>query len=231
MQIWIGYADSSASRTLTYKPHSGGFFRAAKANFPLSPLKNLKNCHQNDTHIPFAQPLTSIWITNGMISSACNAWISNSDSFPIFMRFALQKHTTTAWMGRPSHLDLMLQSMPEDNPNKRCLITFEISLEPVYWNHAIVRRLEPHRLRYLDYSGEIGGDRGAVERIETGSLEWVSQKEAELIFSLRIATPHYQKNSGLWRFTQSTHRDPGIQAEWIAEHLSDAPTSVHSWVQ
>jgi hypothetical protein len=214
MQICIGYADCSASRNLTYKHHSGGFFGAAKAEFPLFDPKNTKNCRQNDTHIPFAQPLTSIWITNGMISSACNAWISNSDSFPIFMRFALQKHTTAAWMGRPTHLDLMLQSMPEENPDTRCLITFEIPLEPTYWGGGLFRQLEPHRLRYLDFSGQIGGDRGSVEKIDSGDLDWVSQKEGELIFSLCLRNPRYQRNSGLWKFTRSA-----AQPLWRAEHL------------
>lgn len=219
MQICIGYAGYSASRTLTYKHHSGGFLRLARAYFPLLDPKNLKNCHQNDTHIPFAQPLTSIWITNGMISSACNAWISNSDSFPIFMRFALQKHTTAPSMGRPTHLDLMLQSVPEETPDTRCLITFEIPVEPPYWGGTYLKKLEMHRAKYLDYSGDIGGDRGSVERMESGELEWVSQKEEELIFSLRFENPDYQCNSGLWRFTRLPD-----QPLWHAEHLSDAPT-------
>jgi hypothetical protein len=149
-----------------------------------------------------------------MISSACNAWISNSDSFPIFMRFALQKHTTSSSMDRPDHLDLMLQARFGDSLDDRCLITFEIPLEPTYWGGACFRRLEPHRWIYLEYSGEIGGDRGTVERIDSGGLEWVSQTDQELVFSMNVCNPTYQKNSGLWRFSLSADR-----ALWKAEHL------------
>jgi hypothetical protein len=150
-----------------------------------------------------------------MISSACNAWISNSDSFPIFMRFALQKHTTSSSMARQPHLDLMLQSRPGKTEDDRCLITFEMPLEPAYWGELLIRRLEPHRLIYLDYSGEIGGDRGHVERVDFGILAWISQNDQELVFSLTLGHPKYRDNSGLWRFTQS--KDPTL---WHTTHLS-----------
>lgn len=149
-----------------------------------------------------------------MISSACNAWISNSDCFPIFMRFALQKHVTSSSMARSAHLDLMLQFRIGESIDDRCLITFEIPLETAYWGGVCCRRLEPHRLIYLDYSGEIGGDRGFIERIDSGCLEWVSQTDHELIFFVDIRNPLYQRNSGLWRFAQLADR-----ALWRAEHI------------
>jgi hypothetical protein len=113
----------------------------------------------------------------------------------------------------------MLQSVPEENPDARCLITFEIPIEPPYWGGAYVKKLELHRAKYLDYSGDIGGDKGSVERMDSGNLDWVSQKEEELIFSLRFENPIYQNNSGLWRFTQLPDH-----ALWHAEHLSDTQT-------
>ena len=117
-------------------------------------------------------------------------------------------------MARPDHLDLMLQSRMGKTLDDRCLITFEIPLEPTYWGGRCFRRLEPHRLIYLDFSGEIGGDRGSVERIDSGALDWVSQKDQELIFSINFSAPTYLKNSGLWRFTQTEDR-----ALWHAEHI------------
>lgn len=152
-----------------------------------------------------------------MISSACNAWISNSDTFLFFMRFALQKHTTPPSMDRPSHLDLMLQSRQQESADDRCLLTFEIPLEALYWGGLELRRLPPHRYLYLDYSGPIEGDRGTVERIDSGDLEWLSQNEEELVFRLSLANPAYAKNSGIWRLSVIANSET-----WLAEHLAPA---------
>jgi hypothetical protein len=41
-----------------------------------------------------------------------------------------------------------------------------------------------HRLHYLDFEGEIGGDRGRVTRWDAGELEWLTA--AEGVFTVRM---------------------------------------------
>lgn len=54
-----------------------------------------------------------------------------------------------------------------------------------------------------------------MERIDAGNLDWLSQKEEELVFRLSLANPAYAKNSGIWRLSYIANRE-----SWLAEHLS-----------
>ena len=130
------------------------------------------------------------------------------------MRFALLKHTTSSESNRRPHLDLLLQSREAESPDDRCLITFEIPLEPAYWDGLTILRLELHRAIYLDYTGEIEGNRGSVEKFDSGPLVWTTQASGELLFSMRLANPRYQRNSGTWQFLEASDG-----RGWIAQHL------------
>jgi len=142
-----------------------------------------------------------------MISSACNAWISNSDSFQDFMRFVLLQHTMPTEGTRASHLDLMLQARQSRVPEDRCLITFEIPLAAAPWGNFSIRQLPLHRLAYLDYTGEIAGNRGFVERVDFGELSWIRQSVNQLEFDLNFSSTQYSRYSGPWRFTRTSEPD------------------------
>ena len=142
-----------------------------------------------------------------MISSACNAWISNSDSFLNFMRFVLLKHSPPAGGSRLAHLDLMLQTRTTECANDPCLMTFEIPLAASQWEDILLKQLPHHRFAYLDYTGEISGNRGYVERVDAGRLEWVTLSETLLEFALWSSSGDSLHHNGLWRFSRSSDPD------------------------
>jgi hypothetical protein len=76
-------------------------------------------------------------------------------------RFVVQRHTVQAG---EVHFDLMIES-----DDRAVLVTFQLERppgEPGAWG----QRSFDHRLRYLDYEGEIGGDRGRVDLWDRGEL-------------------------------------------------------------
>jgi hypothetical protein len=83
-------------------------------------------------------------------------------------RFVILRHETPPGEARPTHWDLMLESgavlrtwaLPEP-PSPGCELTAE--------------ELPDHRLAYLDYEGQISGDRGHVKRWDAGTYEMVSE--------------------------------------------------------
>jgi hypothetical protein len=143
-------------------------------------------------------------MTNGMISSACRGWFSNSDTFLIFMRFTLLKHKTTPLLGRSDHLDLLLQTYFAESPDGRSLIAFELPLHPTTWGALSIHRLPMHRELFLDYSGKLSGGRGSVSLIETGPIVWKKNTEMEIEFSLTLKTATWAANSGTWRLCQQS---------------------------
>ncbi len=81
-------------------------------------------------------------------------------------RFVLLRHEMPASALRSAHWDLMLE-------NKGILLTWEfpelpLTRLPADFAGLGVRRLANHRLLYLDYEGEISGDRGSVRREDAG---------------------------------------------------------------
>ncbi len=79
-------------------------------------------------------------------------------------RFVVLKHTK----GSESHFDLMLEQ-------GGVLLTFSFEGFPEVG--ADCERIFDHRLTYLDFEGDIGEDRGTVERVESGSYEILSQDD------------------------------------------------------
>ncbi len=83
-------------------------------------------------------------------------------------RFVLLLHETPAGYSRPTHYDLMLE-------HGEVLFTWALEQVPTVGKVVAAERLPDHRLLYLDYEGSVSGDRGAVNRIDRGDFDWVSQ--------------------------------------------------------
>ena len=86
-------------------------------------------------------------------------------------RFIVLKHLTDS----ESHFDLMLEQ-------SGILLTFSFERFPEA--SANCKRIFDHRLRYLDFEGDIGQDRGTVERVDTGPYEFLSQTEKTIDVNL-----------------------------------------------
>ncbi len=79
-------------------------------------------------------------------------------------RFVVLRHTK----GSESHFDLMFEQ-------GGVLLTFTFNRFPEVG--AACERIFDHRLRYLDFEGDIGEDKGTVERMDAGAYEVLSQNE------------------------------------------------------
>lgn len=52
------------------------------------------------------------------------------------------------------------------------LLCFAIQSPIPEWNGSLVQKLPDHRRLYLHYEGPISNDRGFVQRIATGEIDW-----------------------------------------------------------
>lgn len=65
------------------------------------------------------------------------------------------------------------------------LLSFASQIHPNRWSvGSSFWRLAPHRNKYLEYQGEVSGQRGAVKRVAWGELEWIFLDEFQLQFRL-----------------------------------------------
>jgi len=81
-------------------------------------------------------------------------------------QFVILRHTMSEGSERPSHFDLMLEQ-------EGVLLTWAMD----QWGelnvpHTAVE-LAPHRLDYLTYEGPVSNNRGDVERVAKGPIEWL----------------------------------------------------------
>ncbi len=92
-------------------------------------------------------------------------------------RFVVLRHECPAGYKRASHWDLMLE---HDGVlvtwALECLLQRDIPLK--------AERLADHRLAYLEFEGEFGGNRGTVTRWDCGSCQWESYDDRELVARL-----------------------------------------------
>ncbi|MEQ1828097.1 MAG: hypothetical protein ABL921_19205 [Pirellula sp.] len=85
-------------------------------------------------------------------------------------QFVILHHQMPTLSERSSHWDLMFEA---NAPHGTTLITFETPPSFELWKTgAEVRRLPDHRPHYLTYQGPLSQDRGKVERIAAGALQW-----------------------------------------------------------
>lgn len=89
-------------------------------------------------------------------------------------RFVLHKHSGHG----PTHWDLMLETGEK-------LATWQSDCCPTSSPLPMpMQKIFDHRSFYLDYEGEISGNRGRIERIDTGLLEILEQSPHYLQFTL-----------------------------------------------
>ena len=111
--------------------------------------------------------------------------------------FVILHHTSHFSKDRGDHWDWLIR-FPENflaelaprmqakhDEQSLSLLSFASETDPRDWNRATrFWRLAPHRLKYLDYQGEVSGGRGFVKRIATGELHWTFLNDFELRFRL-----------------------------------------------
>lgn len=74
-------------------------------------------------------------------------------------------------------------------------------------------RLANHRLAYLDYEGEVSGNRGRVDRVDRGELEWLKVTPDAFAVRLRGDLFHgditlARVDGACWRLTLLTRNQP-----------------------
>jgi len=112
-------------------------------------------------------------------------------------RFVLLLHETPAGYPRGTHFDLMLE-------HDAVLRTWAMDRWPAAGESVLAEKLPDHRLAYLDYEGEVAGDRGSVSRVLAGEFDVVTDAEALLVIALR--SPGLTGNLTLTQTTDAPHR-------------------------
>lgn len=111
--------------------------------------------------------------------------------------FVILHHTSHFSKDRGDHWDWLIRfpqnflaelaprMQAKDDEQSLSLLSFASETDPRDWTCATrFWRLAPHRLKYLDYQGEVSGGRGFVKRIATGELQWTFLNDFELGFRL-----------------------------------------------
>lgn len=111
--------------------------------------------------------------------------------------FVILHHTSHFSKDRGDHWDWLIRfpqnflaelaprMQAKDDEQSLSLLSFASETDPRDWTSATrFWRLAPHRLKYLDYQGEVSGGRGFVKRIATGELQWTFLNDFELGFRL-----------------------------------------------
>lgn len=105
--------------------------------------------------------------------------------------FVLLEHDTTHATGVPPegrslHWDLLLEA-----PGCERLPTWRLARSPLDAGDEIpVERLPDHRPVYLDYEGELSGDRGRVRRLERGAATVEQWGDDQVIVTLHGVRLH-----------------------------------------
>lgn len=81
------------------------------------------------------------------------------------LRFVLLYHQYSSGDERNDHWDLMLEHEGQ-------LLTWALSEKPLPGKSIVAKALDDHRIEYLQFEGEISGDRGWVERLASGVYRW-----------------------------------------------------------
>jgi len=93
-------------------------------------------------------------------------------------RFVVLLHETPVGHTRATHFDLML----EENGVLR---TWAVENMPKTGEVVSAEKLPDHRLHYLDYEGDVSGNRGHVSRVDSGMYDLVEDQPTAIIASLR----------------------------------------------
>jgi DNA polymerase ligase (LigD)-like protein len=112
-------------------------------------------------------------------------------------RFVVLVHETPATYDRGTHLDLMLEF-------SGVLRTWVLDRLPADGETVTAERLSNHRLAYLDYEGEIAGQRGRVGRVDAGEYDLIDDSPAKL--QVRIRGSKLQGTLWLTQESPEAHR-------------------------
>jgi hypothetical protein len=88
-------------------------------------------------------------------------------------RFVVLRHEMPPAEKRGSHFDLMLE-------HGEVLWTWTCDQLPSAALPVSAQRLADHRLAYLDYEGEVSGDRGSVTRVDEGQYELLAESTEQI---------------------------------------------------
>lgn len=101
------------------------------------------------------------------------------------------------------------------------LLTWQLSAEPKQHTSLPIfaRRIGDHRIAYLTYEGPISGNRGTVQRVDAGTVEFEQITGDACVFTLGAGRLEgrfrLDRESGDWvlsRATGGSHRPPPIAA-------------------
>ena len=93
-------------------------------------------------------------------------------------RFVILQHDTPPGYERPPHLDLMLEA-------GGALKTFALPRWPSAGETVACEQLADHRAAYLEYEGEVSGNRGSVTRYDAGEYEAERATSETLVLRMR----------------------------------------------
>jgi hypothetical protein len=99
----------------------------------------------------------------------------------VMPRFVVLLHETPAGYSRATHFDLMLE-------HGELLRTWALKDLPEAGQTVIAERLPDHRPVYLDYEGEVAGDRGSVRRVDAGLYDVIEDSTGSIVVRLHGGT-------------------------------------------
>jgi hypothetical protein len=113
-------------------------------------------------------------------------------------RFVVLHHEMPDASPRPSHWDFML----EDG----CVLrTWALDCDVLDYGLDGAKQLPDHRLEYLEFEGEISGNRGRVKRIDRGEYETLERNES--LWRVKLFGTTFQEECIL-------ARDPEDEQSW-----------------
>lgn len=112
-------------------------------------------------------------------------------------RFVVLRHEMPAAAHRGSHFDLMLQ-------HGDVLWTWAFDQLPAPALPVSGERLADHRLAYLDYEGDVSGDRGSVTRMDAGEYELLAESVEQI--RVRVAGQTLRGTLVIAKATGEPHR-------------------------
>jgi hypothetical protein len=114
-------------------------------------------------------------------------------------RFVVLHHETPADSARNSHFDLMLEQ-------SAALRTWALEKMLAVGESVLAEQLADHRLAYLEYEGDITGNRGRVRRLAAGQYDtihadddsWIVQLQGDQL-SGKLTLSCNDQTTHLWR--------------------------------
>jgi hypothetical protein len=118
-------------------------------------------------------------------------------------RFVVLLHEMPDSSPRKSHVDFML----EDGDVLR---TWALDCDVLDYGLDRAKQLPDHRLEYLEFEGEISGNRGRVKRIDRGEYETLERNES--LWRVKLFGTTFQEECIL-------ARDPDDEQSWTFQFV------------